>query len=94
MTKFGHKCSKCIDYYYLKRFWCWYQSHIVASTFITFLILMVQIPHFFWGGDQLIQSGFVAGVNPITDFILYSIDLIEIPLIVKVFIDFIILKKR
>ncbi len=55
---------------------------------------MVQIPHFFWGGDQLIQSGFVAGVNPITDFILYSIDLIEIPLIVKVFIDFIILKKR
>lgn len=55
---------------------------------------MAQIPHFFWGGDQLIQSGYVANVNPVTDFILYSIDLVEIPLIIKTFIDFVILKKR
>jgi|APSaa5957512535_1039671.scaffolds.fasta_scaffold11923_13 hypothetical protein len=55
---------------------------------------MIQIPHFFWGGDQLLQSVYVANVNPVSDFILYSIDLIEIPLIIKTSIDFVILKKR
>lgn len=76
------------------RFWKWYENNIEKSLFITLLILLSQIPHFFWGGDVLLQSGYIANANPVTDFILYGVDLFEIPLIVKTTIDFIILKRK
>ncbi len=77
-----------------KRFWSWYSNNIEKSLLITLIILLTQIPHFFWGGDVLLGSGYIAGVNPITDFILYGVDLFEIPLIVKTVIDFIVLKRK
>ena len=79
---------------YYQRFFAWYGNNIEKSMLITLIILLSQIPHFFWGGDVLLQSGFVAGVNPITDFILYGVDLFEIPLIIKTCVDFVVLKKR
>jgi len=77
-----------------KRFWDWYSRNIEKSLLITLIILLSQIPHFFWGADVLVDSGYIAGVNPITDFILYGVDLFEIPLIIKTLIDFIVLKKK
>ena len=31
-----------------------------------------------WAGDAILQTGMVWGVNPILDFLLYGIDLIEV----------------
>ena len=76
------------------RFWGWYSRNIEKSLLVTLIILLSQIPHFFWGGDVLLQSGYIANANPITDFILYGVDLLEIPLIIKTTIDFIVLKRR
>ena len=38
----------------------------------------MQIPHMVWAGDAILQSGVVWGANPILDFFLYGIDLVEI----------------
>ena len=77
-----------------QRFWKWYERNIEKSLFVTLIILLTQIPHFFWGGDVLLQSGYIANANPITDFILYGVDLLEIPLIIKTTVDFIVLKRK
>lgn len=77
-----------------KRFWDWYARNIEKSLLITLIILLSQIPHFFWGGDVLLKSGYIANVNPVMDFILYGVDLFEIPLIIKTVVDFIVLKKK
>lgn len=76
------------------KFWGWYSQHIEKSILVTLIILLTQIPHFFWGGDVILQSGYIANANPITDFILYGVDLLEIPLIIKTTIDFVVLKRK
>ena len=76
------------------KFWNWYSNNIEKSLFITLLILLSQVPHFIWGGDVIIGSGYVANAHPLLDFILYGVDLFEIPLIIKTVIDFIVLKKK
>lgn len=38
----------------------------------------MQIPHMIWAGDAILQSGVVWGANPVLDFFLYGIDLVEI----------------
>ena len=78
----------------LYKFLHWYERNIEKSIFITLIILLSQIPHFFWGGDVLLQSGYVANAHPVTDFILYGVDLFEIPLIIKTVADFIILRRK
>tara|TARA_R110002012_G_scaffold130282_1_gene282747 strand:+ start:1817 stop:2092 length:276 start_codon:yes stop_codon:yes gene_type:complete len=60
------------------KFWDWYERHITESLGITALILYMQIPHMIWAGDAILQSGVVWGANPVLDFFLYGIDLIEI----------------
>ena len=34
-----------------------------------------------WNGDLYLASGYVSHINPIADFILFGIDLLEIPTI-------------
>ena len=77
-----------------KAFYCWYERNVEDSIGITLIILIAQIPHMIWGGDVLYGSGIIYGVNPVSDFFLYGIDLIEIPLILKTAGDFVILKRR
>ena len=60
------------------RFWEWYNKHTTESLFITAIILFMQIPHMVWAGDAILKSGVVWGANPILDFFLYGIDLVEI----------------
>lgn len=76
------------------KFYSWYERNVENSILVTLIILLSQIPHFFWGGDVLIGSGYIANANPILDFILYGVDLFEIPLIVKTIADFIVLKRK
>jgi len=76
------------------KFWNWYSKNIEKSLLITLVILLSQIPHFIWGGDVLLESGYIAKANPVLDFILYGVDLFEIPLIIKTVVDFIVLKQR
>jgi len=77
-----------------KVFYDWYERNVEDSIGITFIILVAQIPHMVWGGDVLYGSGYIYGVSPVTDFVLYGIDLIEIPLILKTGFDFIVLKRK
>ena len=79
---------------HLSRFVKWYTRNIEKSILITLAILLLQIPHFLWGGDVILQSGIIAMRHPVLDFVLYSIDLLEIPLIIKTVGDFIILKRK
>ncbi len=77
----------------LVKFSAWYSNNIEKSILVTLLVLLLQVPHFIWGGDVLLQTGYIANVNPIYDFILYGVDLLEIPLIIKTAVDFIVLRK-
>ena len=61
-----------------KEFWLWYERHTTESLLITAVIIYIQIPHMVWAGDAILQTGMVWGVNPILDFLLYGIDLIEV----------------
>ena len=60
------------------RFWTWYERHTTKSLVIMAIIIYIQIPHMVWAGDAILQSGVVWGANPILDFLLYGIDLIEV----------------
>jgi len=66
----------------IRRFLEWWETKLLISSGLMTFILILQIPHFLWAGDALARTGSVYGINPISDFILYSIDLIEIPLII------------
>ncbi len=60
------------------KFWDWYERHTTESLGVTALILYMQIPHMIWAGDAILQTGLVWGANPVLDFFLYGIDLVEI----------------
>lgn len=66
------------------KFWQWYDRHLTESLFLTAFIIYIQIPHMVWAGDLWLQTGLISHVHPILDFILYGIDLVEIPLMVNV----------
>jgi len=66
------------------RFWLWYDRQITKNLIITAIIVYLQIPHILWTGDLYLQFGVIARLNPISDLILYVIDLLEILLMLKV----------
>ena len=79
----------------IRNFFKWWESKLQISLGFLVFTHIAQIPHFLWGGDALLKSGTVYNVNPILDFFLYSIDLIEIPAIVVVCVSFVArLKKK
>jgi hypothetical protein len=45
---------------------------------VTAIILYLQIPHFIWAGDAFLQLGIITRINPVLDFLLYGVDLIEL----------------
>lgn len=61
-----------------KEFWAWYEKHTTESLFITALIIYIQIPHMVWNMDLYLEMGMISRVNPILDFFLYGVDLIEV----------------
>ena len=66
-----------------KRFWTWYQKRIIESLIVSTVILYLQIPHTITAAECFFSdTNYMFGVNPISDFLLYGIDLLElIPII-------------
>ena len=65
------------------RFLNWYERHITESLVVTAIILYLQIPHTLAAGECFFNGNIgLFGAHPITDFLLYGIDLLElIPII-------------
>lgn len=66
------------------RFWAWYESKILGSVIIIAVIQFIQVPHMIWNADLMLQAGIISNVNPILDWFLYGVDLIEIISIINV----------
>ncbi len=80
---------------YWTRFWQWYESRILGSIVIIAIIQFIQIPHMFWAADVYLELGVISRVNPVIDWLLYGVDLIEIISIINIgMIMFSLIKKR
>ena len=67
------------------RFWAWYERRLLVSITFVFVVHIVQIPHMIWNCDQLYGvCGNIAGIHPLTDFLFFGVDLLEIPSIINV----------
>ncbi len=76
-------------------FWKWYEDKILGSIIIIAIIQFIQIPHMIWNADLMLQTGIVSRINPVLDWLLYGVDLIEIVSIINVgMIMFSLIKKR
>jgi hypothetical protein len=73
----------------LKGFLVKWEKKLTLSLGFLVVTHLLQIPHFLWGGDALMTSGMIYNVNPVLDFVLYGIDLIEIPAIIVVVVSFV-----
>ena len=77
------------------KFWNWYENKILGSIVIIAIIQFIQIPHMVWNADIMLEAGIISRVNPIRDWFLYLVDLIEIISIINVgMIMFSLIKKR
>ena len=65
------------------RFLDWYNMHLTESLAISAVILYLQIPHTISAAECFFDGNLgLFGIHPITDFLLYGIDLLElIPII-------------
>lgn len=68
---------------YWNRFCKWYEKRVIESLLISTVILYLQIPHTITAAECFFSdTNYMFGVNPISDFLLYGIDLLElIPII-------------
>ena len=65
-------------------FFDWYERHITESLAVTAIILYLQIPHTISAAECffVVDGIGLYGAHPITDFLLYGVDLLEcIPII-------------
>lgn len=77
------------------KFWKWYEDKILGSVILIAVIQFIQVPHMVWNADIMLESGLISRVNPVLDWLLYGVDLIEIVSIINVgMIMFSLLKKR
>lgn len=77
------------------RFWNWYENKILGSVIIIAIIQIIQIPHMIWNLDLYLQWGHVSRVNPVLDWLLYGVDLVETVSIIQVsFILYSMIRKR
>jgi len=76
-------------------FWNWYENKVLGSVIIIAIIQIIQIPHMIWNLDLYLQWGQISRVNPVLDWLLYGVDLIEIVSIIQVsFILYSMIRKR
>lgn len=80
---------------YWNKFWKWYENKILGSVIIIAIIQFIQVPHMVWNADLMLQTGYISHINPILDWFLYGVDLIEIVSIINVgMIMFSLIKKK
>ena len=65
------------------KFLNWYENKITESLIVTAIILYLQIPHTISAAECFFDGNVgLFGLHPVTDFLLYGIDLLElIPII-------------
>lgn len=64
-----------------RKAWQWYQRRVIESMLISTIILYLQIPHTISAAECFFahdQHHILFGHNPLTDFLLYGIDLLEL----------------
>ena len=66
------------------RFWAWYHSKKIYAILVIFVTQWIQVPHMLWALDLYLNIGWIAGLNPVLDWLLYGVDLIEIVSIVMI----------
>ena len=68
---------------YVGNFFKWYDRHLTESLALSAFILYLQIPHTISAAECFFDGNVgLFGIHPITDFLLYGIDLLElIPII-------------
>jgi hypothetical protein len=60
-------------------FWAWYNRRVTESLLVTAVILYLQIPHTITAAECFfLETNYFIHVHPVTDFLLYGIDLLEI----------------
>jgi len=69
----------------LNKFLTWWERKTTTWIIIMAVIQVAQIPHMIWNGDLYLASGYVSHINPVADFILFGIDLLETPTILIAF---------
>jgi len=76
-------------------FFNWYEKHVVKGFIASAVVLYLQIPHTIYAFEcTLNQYLLLYNVNPILNFFLYSIDLLEIIPIFGVTIGIVTLVKK
>jgi hypothetical protein len=77
------------------KFWNWYENKILGSIVIIAVIQFIQVPHMVWNADIMLEAGIISREQPVKDWFLYGVDLIEIISIINVgMIMFSLIKKR
>ena len=78
------------------KFWNWHDRHLTESLFLTAFVIYIQIPHMVWNADLWLETGLnIARVNPVLDFLLFGIDLVEVfPMINLGFVIYARLRKK
>ena len=63
----------------IQSFLKWWEKR--TAGWLAFIVFthIVQIPHMIWNTDLLLEIGAISRINFVYDFVLYGIDLIEIP---------------
>ena len=59
-------------------------EHIEKHLIVNAVIVWLQIPHMIWAGDLYLRTGLLANRNPVLDFLLYGVDLLEVVTIVYI----------
>ncbi|MFM7796246.1 MAG: hypothetical protein ACKO7N_05715 [Candidatus Nitrosotenuis sp.] len=70
------------------RFLDWWENRLTASLGFLVFTHLAQIPHMIWNADMYLQLGNISRMNPVLDFFLYGVDLLEIPAIIAVTMSF------
>ena len=66
-------------------FFRWYDRHLTESLVLSAFILYLQIPHTISAAECFFDGNLgLFGIHPITDFLLYGIDLLELIPIISV----------
>lgn len=68
----------------LQRFLKWWERKTFFWIVFIAVTHIAQFPHMYWNADLMFELGTISRINPVSDFILYGIDLIEIPSIIIV----------
>lgn len=70
---------------FVGNFFKWYDRHLTESLALSAFILYLQIPHTISAAECFFDGNLgLFGIHPVTDFLLYGIDLLELIPIVGV----------